>query len=85
MRKGFIDDYGSQLLVGARSKDSDYLGPVADITWDETWLWIVTDEYEGSVMLNIEALPHLRRALARIAKRIKDAEQQVATIRSRGV
>lgn len=58
-------------LVGAEDlsdKANPYRGPVAEITWDDTWLNICTDSYEGNVMLNIEALPYLRRALAQIAK-----------------
>jgi hypothetical protein len=62
------------LLVGAddlTNKDRPYHGPTARVTWDDTWLNICTDDYEGNAMINIEALPHLRRALAYISRSIK--------------
>lgn len=58
-------------LVGARDAERDYDGPAARVHADDTWLNIVTDDYEGHAMLNIETLPMLRRALARIAKERK--------------
>lgn len=69
--KGFIKAHGNDFLVGARDKPSNYEGPVARVSHDDTWLRIVTDENEGSAMINIEALPFLRRALAKIAKERK--------------
>lgn len=73
--KGFIKEHkdrkGITFLVGAENlsnKEYLYRGPTAQITWDDTWLYIETDPYESSVMINIEALPHLRRALAKIAR-----------------
>lgn len=61
-------------LVGAKD-DSDpknkYEGPRAEVTWDETWLNITTDHYEGRAMLNIEAIEPLRKALAKISRQIK--------------
>ena len=54
--------------VGARDKERDYDGPVADVYIRDSWLFIVTDEYEGCAMLNVEALPYLRRALSKLAK-----------------
>jgi hypothetical protein len=63
------------LLEGDASKTQcvsfrrgDYHGPMARIDWDDDWLHIVTDDHEGHAMLNIEALPKLRLALAKIAK-----------------
>jgi hypothetical protein len=67
--KGYIEDDKHGLRVGGRK--GDYTGPIARITWDEDWLHIVTDDYEGHAMLNIETLPFLRRALTRVAKRIR--------------
>lgn len=62
-------------LVGAVNKDTDYRGPEARISADGEWLNIVTDEYEGAAMLNIEALPQLRRALSRLAKHLRDTHK----------
>ena len=76
--KGYLIEHVERgepmLLVGAEDlsdKLNPYRGPMAEITWDETWLNIVTDKYEGRVMLNIETLPHLRRALAKIERKLK--------------
>lgn len=66
----FIEADADGFRVGARNPDSDYVGPVARVSFDDQWLHIITDDYEGAAMLNIEALPMLRRALARIAKQI---------------
>ena len=57
------NDGGTLWSVGAQDVDRDYVGPIAEISADDTWLYIETDPYEGSVMLNIEALPVLLRAL----------------------
>jgi len=67
------------LLVGAKDTLDTvhkYEGPVAEITWDDTWLYIVTDKYEGHVMLNIEALPFLRKALAQVAASISSGVRE---------
>lgn len=76
--KGFlkktVDKKGITYLVGAEdlsNKEHPYHGPIARIDWNETWLNICTDDYEGNAMLNIEALPYLRRALAQIDRAIK--------------
>lgn len=74
MTKGFLKHYSWGRTVGAAdvsNKDHPYHGPVASVTYDETWLTIETDDYEGSAMLNIEALPYLRRALAEISRDIR--------------
>jgi hypothetical protein len=57
-------------LVGAKD-ENEYEGPRAKIDWDNTWLNITTDEYEGHAMLNIEALEPLREALAKISLAIR--------------
>lgn len=74
----FYDDANpSRLLVGARYTDGiAHDGPVAVITHNADWLNICTDRYEGNAMLNIEALPHLRKALARIARDIAKAKRK---------
>jgi hypothetical protein len=65
--KLFTNKDGS-LAVWSEEVGGDYRGPTAQITWDKDWLHIVTDDYEGNAMVNIETLPALRRALARVAK-----------------
>jgi hypothetical protein len=77
--KGYLIDHiesgKPMLLVGAKDETTNpkdrYFGPQAQVTWDDTWLNIETDKYEGHVMLNIEALEPLRKALAKIAREIK--------------
>ena len=54
--------------VWASDPIRDYKGPVADVYTKDKWLFIVTDPYEGAAMLNIEALPKLRSALAKLDK-----------------
>lgn len=77
--KGYLIDHIEQgkpmYIVGAKDgADPKYEGPRAEITWDGDWLNIVTDKYEGAVMLNIEALEPLRKALAKIYRSIKAKE-----------
>lgn len=70
-RKAFIEPNGNGYRVGASDlsdPEFEYHGPTAEVYADDTWLCIVTDDHEGHAMLNIEALPMLRRALANIAK-----------------
>ncbi len=68
--KGFIrGSVEDGFQVGAAATDSDYIGPVADVSFDDKWLHITTDDYEGAAMLNIEALPFLLKALRQIDKR----------------
>lgn len=79
MLKGYVEEIPDTLLVGARDKENGREGPVAHVTYDDDWLWISTDEYEGTTMLNIEALPALRRALTIIARDRKVAAKQERT------
>lgn len=63
-------------LVGAKDTMDTvhkYEGPVAEVTWDDSWLYICTDKYEGHAMLNIEALEPLRKALGKVSRKIKSA------------
>jgi hypothetical protein len=75
--KGYLKPYIEQgkpgFQVGAEDPTSSYKGPVADVAWDNVWLHIETDPYEGHVMLNIEALEPLRKALAKISRARKDS------------
>ena len=68
MTKGYITVFERGILVGAKDESCDYRGPVAEVTHDKDWLHIETDPYEGHVMLNIEALPYLQKALRAVAK-----------------
>lgn len=65
-RIGYIERVGNSFNVGARDPITDYNGPCAQITWDETWIEICTDPHEANVSLNIEALPFLIQALSEI-------------------
>lgn len=62
--------------VGARYKSDNTIGSIADVYLSDGWLIISTDDYEGVAMLHVEALPHLRRALNRLTRHIK----QVAAV-----
>jgi hypothetical protein len=48
------------------AEDGDYKGPEAAVYADKDWLYVVTDDYEGHAMMNIETLPALIKALQRI-------------------
>lgn len=72
MRRGFVSkNADGSFNVGAEDLKTNYRGPTALVYADETWLHIVTCRYEGAVMLNIEALPALKRALNEITNRRK--------------
>jgi hypothetical protein len=79
--KGYLKKHTERgepmFLVGAEDLTSKpiYRGPEAQVTWDDTWLNISTDPYEGHVMLNIEALPYLRQALAEIDRKRRTSGQ----------
>jgi hypothetical protein len=67
-RVGFIRPRdGGGFLVGAQDESTDYSGPVAEVYGDQTWVFVITDAYEGVAMLNREALPQLIEALQQIA------------------
>lgn len=72
---GFLtgDNPNDAQYVGAKDDGYEYYGPVARVTFDATWLHISTDDYEGHALLNIEALPYLQEALAKIAAQLKTA------------
>jgi hypothetical protein len=66
MTRGFLKADGNDWLVGASDLSNEeypYHGPVARVSCDDKWLVICTDDHEGYAMLNVEALPFLRRAL----------------------
>lgn len=73
--KGFLRRHNGNLYVGAEDMSepkSPYKGPVAEVYVENaTWLRIVADIYDNSLMLNIEALPFLRKALAEIERKMK--------------
>lgn len=76
--KGFLrecrDKRGLMYLVGANDlsdKQNPYYGSVLQLTWDDTWLKLA-DDCDGCAMVNIEAIPHLRRALAKVSRHIKE-------------
>jgi hypothetical protein len=62
----FLEKRGDGFAVGANNPDTDYQGPTAEIYIEGQWLFVVTDPHEGSVMLNVEALPKLRLALQKM-------------------
>ena len=52
----------------SQPKEERYKGPEAEVYIDGHWLYVSTDTYEGTAMINKEALPALRRALAKLAR-----------------
>lgn len=60
---GYMKERNGRIFVGANDAARGYQGPQAEVSADKTWLHIITDPYEGVVMLNIEAAPHLIKAV----------------------
>jgi len=75
--KGYLLRHNGKIYVGAEDLSdprNPYRGPSAEVkVEDDTWLRIVADPYDNSLMLNIEAIPYLRRALAEIERKLKRA------------
>lgn len=63
MTEGYVRKDENGFYVGAADKERNYTGPEAYVSADKTWLHIVTDPYEGVVMLNIEAAIFLVEAI----------------------
>ena len=72
LRKAIYEERKDDILITSRYSDG-HAGPYARVSADleRGWLYIVTDDYEGSAMLGLEALPHLRKALTKIARDLK--------------
>ena len=64
------DGSDGEFIVGSYSAPTNYRGPEAVVFMDSEWLYISTDEYEGTAMLNIESLPMLRVALQRLEQQL---------------
>lgn len=72
--KGFLRRNNGSVYVGAEDLSdpkAPYRGPVAEVTADDTWLRIIADPYDNALMLNIEALPFLKKALSEIERKQK--------------
>jgi uncharacterized protein (UPF0335 family) len=70
-----IEDAPGEYRVGARDEpqvgDYPYSGPCAQVSGDETWVYVCTDDYEGNAMINREALPQLIEALQRLEDHLR--------------
>lgn len=75
--KGFLRRHNGNLYVGAEDLSdpkNPYKGPVAEVYVENaTWLRIVADRYDNHLMLNVEALPYLKKALSEIERTMKRA------------
>lgn len=72
-REAYTKNHNGKIYVGTVYTDGmveHRQGPQAEIYCDETWLYIITDKYEGHVMLDKLTIPHLRSALSKIARKI---------------
>lgn len=52
-----------------------YIGPVASVYGDQTWVHVCTDDYEGNAMINRQALPSLIKALQRVERHLAKTEK----------
>lgn len=64
-------------------KRTDY-GPVAEVYFRDQWLYIVTDCYEGSVMLDKLAAPLLVQALQRLLSPPRDPPERTGVDQKEG-
>ena len=72
--KGFLRRNNGAVYVGAEDlsdQKNPYRGPTAEVRADDTWLRIIADPYDNSLILNIEALPFLKKALSEIERKRK--------------
>lgn len=75
--KGFLRRHNGSVYVGAEDLSDPahpYSGPTAEVKADDVWLRIVADPYDNSLMINIEALPYLRKALVEIERKRRKAQ-----------
>jgi hypothetical protein len=72
----FLTEHNEAFHVGSKDmnqpEDERYCGPIVEVSIDKNWLHIWDNASEEGVMINIETLPALRKALAILARRIKD-------------
>ena len=57
-------------------ENGEYVGGAIRISYDESWLYLTTDDYEGAAMVNIGTLPEIRRVLSQITREIRALPQR---------
>jgi hypothetical protein len=74
-----IEDGPGVYRVGAKDEpevgDYPYHGPCAHVWADESFFYVSTDDYEGTAMINREALPQLIEALQRLQAHLNQTAQ----------
>lgn len=71
--KATVEVRKDDILVRCREtgKDGRYEGPSVKISHNKDWVFLGTDDYDGTAMFNVEALSAVRRALAVAEKQVK--------------
>src|SRR6185312_16162754 len=70
----FLEEYDAyakgwpSFRIRAEDLDCDYYGPSVDVYRNDMFVFVSTDQYEGTAMFNIEALPQLIEALQRLCR-----------------
>lgn len=68
--EGYITEWCGKTYVGAKDKDRNYQGPqVCVYTENGTWLRIVENPYDNSLMVNLEAAPFLIKAIQKAMRK----------------
>ena len=68
---GYMRTINGDTYVGAEDTEKRYSGPAAKVYREDHWIRIVADPYDNTLMLNIEALPFLIKALQKIQRGVK--------------
>lgn len=68
--KGRLEKIKAGWQLAAVDERAEPIGRYLTVTHDEGFLHLVSDDYEGRAMLDIELLPELRSALADIAREL---------------
>lgn len=79
------DPKTGRAYVGSKyaDKPSD-MGPTAEIYREGPWLHIVTDRYEGHVMIHANTMPLLIKELRRLEKADRRRDEEEANLRAPG-
>lgn len=79
-----IEDRPGEYRVGCKDEPEvggyPYVGPCASVYADKSFVYISTDPYDGTAMINLEALPLLIESLRKLEAHIKSSDAPLAVI-----
>lgn len=65
---GYMRTINGKVYVGAEDNEKKYSGPCAEVYREDDWIRVVADKYDNALMLNIETVPFLIKALQKIQR-----------------